>query len=288
MVYLHFPSQYTEEEDMLQKKYQKLKRKKKALQQTKTPKQEPPPVQTTLRKGHDQVSESKPDAKEVAKKLLKSGAISAIKVENKERHGFKRSKASERKRSLNDRPGGIGYQPYAANHPTEDESDVTGTSSSSPSSSRPAMKSLYESFVSGGNLDEDDPKHLETPRDSTPEKPRQKNTLYVHGAGVSEDLLRGSFAPYGSLLNISMELDKNCGFVTFEKIECAEKAVVEMNGATVSGIKLRVSFARRQPLIPQSADGSPATWTSMASNYSQKGGSADNRKAVLYNDLDLF
>lgn len=55
-------------------------------------------------------------------------AISAIKVENKERHGFKRSKASERKRSLNDRPGGIGYQPYAANHPTEDESDVTVSS----------------------------------------------------------------------------------------------------------------------------------------------------------------
>ncbi|KAH6922028.1 hypothetical protein HPB50_007735 [Hyalomma asiaticum] len=134
-------------------------------------------------------------------------AISAIKVENKERHGFKRSKASERKRSLNDRPGGIGYQPYAANHPTEDD-EATGTSSSS-SSSRPAMKSLYDSFVSGGNLDEDDPKHLESPRDSAPEKPRQKNTLYVHGAGVSEDLLRGAFSPFGALLNISMELDKN-------------------------------------------------------------------------------
>ncbi|CAN7949596.1 unnamed protein product, partial [Ixodes pacificus] len=120
MVYLHFPSQYTEEEEMLQKKYQKLKRKKKAMQQIRTPKQEPPQVQATLRK----VSESKPDAKEVAKKLLKSGAISAIKVETKERHSFKRSKASERKRSLNDRPGGIGYQPYAANHPTEEESEA--------------------------------------------------------------------------------------------------------------------------------------------------------------------
>ncbi|KAK8788534.1 hypothetical protein V5799_021689 [Amblyomma americanum] len=285
MVYLHFPSQYTEEEEMLQKKYQKLRRKKKALQQNKTPKPEPAPVQTTLRKGQDQVSESKPDAKEVAKKLLKSGAISAIKVENKERHGFKRSKASERKRSLNDRPGGIGYQPYAANHPTDEDSEATG---STASASRPAVKSLYESFVSGGNLDEDDPKHLDASRDSGPEKPRQKNTLYVHGAGVSEDLLRGAFEPFGALLNISMELDKNCGFVTFEKIESAEKAVGEMNGATMSGIKLRVSFARRQPLIPQQADGSPATWTSMAANYSQKGGNADNRKAVLYNDLDLF
>ncbi|XP_077554151.1 negative elongation factor E [Haemaphysalis longicornis] len=285
MVYLHFPSQFTEEEDMLQKKYQKLKRKKKALQQNKTPKPEPPPVQTTLRRGHDQVSESKPDAKEVAKKLLKSGAISAIKVENKERHGFKRSKASERKRSLNDRPGGIGYQPYAANHPMEEDSDNPGPTTPT---SRPAVKSLYESFVSAGNLDEDDPKHFESPRDPATEKPRQKNTLYVHGAGVSEDLLRAAFAPFGALLNISMELDKNCGFVTFEKIECAEKAVIEMNGTTMSGIKLRVSFARRQPLIPQQADGSPATWTSMAANYSQKGASVETRKPVLYNDLDLF
>ncbi|KAG0421327.1 hypothetical protein HPB47_002770 [Ixodes persulcatus] len=148
------------------------------MQQIRTPKQEPPQVQATLRK----VSESKPDAKEVAKKLLKSGAISAIKVETKERHSFKRSKASERKRSLNDRPGGIGYQPYAANHPTEEESEAA------PSSTRPAVKSLYDSFVSGGNLDEDDPKHFDRDPEKEgppPERPRQGNTLYVHGVGLA-------------------------------------------------------------------------------------------------------
>lgn len=265
---------------MLQKKYQKLKRKKKAMQQIRTPKQEPPQVQATLRK----VSESKPDAKEVAKKLLKSGAISAIKVETKERHSFKRSKASERKRSLNDRPGGIGYQPYAANHPTEEESEAA------PSSTRPAVKSLYDSFVSGGNLDEDDPKHFDRDPEKEgppPERPRQGNTLYVHGVGLAEDLLRSAFSPFGPILSISMEVDKNCGFVTFEKIESAEKAIGEMNGSMVSGIKLRVSYARRQPLIPQQPDGSPATWTTLAANYTQKGGSSDKRSLVTY-DLELF
>lgn len=265
---------------MLQKKYQKLKRKKKAVQQIKTPKQEPPQVQTTLKK----VSETKPDAKEVAKKLLKSGAISAIKVENKERQGFKRSKAAERKRSLNERPGGIGYQPYTSTHPTDEESDQT-----TPSGARPAVKSLYESFVSGGNLDEDDPKHFERSADRTRdghvERPRQGNTIYVHGANVTDEVLRAGFSSFGSIVNITMEMDKNCGFVTYEKTESADKAISEMNGATVSGVKLRVSLARRQPLIPQQADGSPAMWTAL--DYTQKGSNTDKRELVVY-DEDFF
>ncbi|KAK8765447.1 hypothetical protein V5799_031945 [Amblyomma americanum] len=287
MVYLNFPSEFTEEEKMLQKKYQQLRLVKQALQQNKTPKPEPAPVQSTLRKGQEQVSEPKPDPKEVAKKLLKSGAISAIKVENKEQRSFKRPTGYERKRSLNDRPGGSGCQPSAAKHPKDDSEATVSTASTS----RPAVKSLYDSFVSGGNLDEDNPKHLEASRDSGPEKPMQKNTLYVHGAGVSEALLRGAFEPFGALLDISMKLDKNFGFVTFEKSESAKKAVGEMNGATVSGIKLRVSFARRQPLIHHQAGGSPSIWTSMAANYTQKssgGNRPDNRKDVSYKDLDMF
>ncbi|XP_064457999.1 negative elongation factor E-like [Ornithodoros turicata] len=278
MVYLHFPSQYTEEEEMLQKKYQKLKRKKKAIQQIKTPKQEPPPVQTTIKKA----TESKPDAKEVAKKLLKSGAISAIKVENKERQGFKRSKAAERKRSLNERPGGIGYQPYASSHPMEEESDQTA-----PSAARPAVKSLYDSFVSGGNLDEDDPKHFERTTEKTKESHTEKrhgNTIYVRCDNVTDEVLRSCFSSFGSIVNISVEMDKNCGFVTYEKTESADKAIGEMNGATFNGVKLRVSLARRQPLVPQQVDGTPTLWTQ---DNTPKGSSTDKRELVVYEE-DLF
>ena len=69
---LHFPSKLTEEEEQLQSKYAKLRRKKKQLQDVTKPKQEP--EHSKIKKP----SEAK-DAKEVAKKLLKTGAIKAIK-----------------------------------------------------------------------------------------------------------------------------------------------------------------------------------------------------------------
>ena len=69
---MHFPSKLTEEEEQLQSKYAKLRRKKKQLQDVTKPKQEP--EHSKIKK----TSEAK-DAKEVAKKLLKTGAIKAIK-----------------------------------------------------------------------------------------------------------------------------------------------------------------------------------------------------------------
>ena len=69
---LHFPTKLTEEEEALQQKFAKLRRKKKQLQEVNKPKQEP--EQNKLKRP----AEAK-DAKEVAKKLLKTGAIKAIK-----------------------------------------------------------------------------------------------------------------------------------------------------------------------------------------------------------------
>lgn len=86
------------------------------LQQLKAPKQEQQTVQPIKPK-----TESGTDAKEVAKKLLKSGKIQAIKPpENKDRQdGFKRSKAHERKRCTGtDKPGG--YLPFQNSHSNDD------------------------------------------------------------------------------------------------------------------------------------------------------------------------
>lgn len=58
---------------MLQAKYQKLKKKKKALQALKAPKQEP--EKPVLPKRPTEAR----DAREIARKLIKSGAIQAIK-----------------------------------------------------------------------------------------------------------------------------------------------------------------------------------------------------------------
>lgn len=88
MVYLHFPSNMTEEELMLQAKYAKLRKKKKAVLALKAPRVEPEkPV--VARKG------SARDAREIARKLLKSGAISAIKAPcpSPQHSSFKRPRA---------------------------------------------------------------------------------------------------------------------------------------------------------------------------------------------------
>lgn len=296
MVYLHFPSQFTEEEEMLQKKYQKLKRKKKALQMLKAPKQETPPPQPVKR-----ALEAKPDAKELAKKLLKSGMISAFKVENKERQGFKRPKALERKRFGCEKISGsvTGYQPFTASHALEEEEQSKSGSesptggSSSGVNNRPPVKKLYKHFVSARETEIEGKEERarehergERDHDGKPERPRQGHTIYVRGYGVTQEILQKAFEPMGNIKDISMEMDKNCGFVTFEKTEFAEKAIKEMNGTTVSGVQLSVSLARNQPLIPPaSGDTSCASWVSLAGGFPQKVRHEDKRDVVSYDDV---
>lgn len=294
MVYLHFPSQLTEEEEALKKKYEKLRRRKKALQTQSAPKQEPPPPKPLVRP-----LEAKPDAKEVAKKLLKSGAISAIKVENKERQGFKRPKALERKRNACERPSTsvTGYQPFSASHSLDEEPASIGSPSDSVSSvnssPRPPVKKLYESFVSSRKLEDEikedrarDNQRRERDRDGRPERPRQGNTVYVRGYGVTQELLQKTFEPVGNIINISMEMDKNCGFVTFEKIDQAEKAIKDVNGTVSNGVRLNVSLARRQPLIPPlGEDSSSLSWASLAVNFPKKGNHEDTRSLIVYEDI---
>jgi len=64
------------------------------------------------------------DAREVARKLLKSGAITAITKTPKrpEQAGFKRPRGLERKLSGTERTVS-GYQPFSATHPEDMETD---------------------------------------------------------------------------------------------------------------------------------------------------------------------
>ena len=49
---------------------------------------------------------------------------------------------------------------------------------------------------------------------------------------------------------------QNCGFVTFDKAGATEQAINEHNGNVVEGIHLKVSLARRQPVIDPINDAS--------------------------------
>uniref|UniRef100_A0A669QFY6 Negative elongation factor E n=1 Tax=Phasianus colchicus TaxID=9054 RepID=A0A669QFY6_PHACC len=123
--------------------------------------------------------------------------------------------------------------------------------------------------------------------DSFPERPspRKGNTLYVHGAELSPELLRSAFAPFGAIIDLSLDSPRNCAFVTYEKMESADQAMAELNGAVVQDVQLRVSIARKQPLLDAATGKS--LWGSLAVKNSAKGSHRDKRAQVVYNE-DLF
>ncbi|KAK2587742.1 hypothetical protein KPH14_003850 [Odynerus spinipes] len=271
MVYLHFPSNLTEEELMLQAKYNKLKRKKKALQDLKAPKQEAERVPQAPKRP----TEAR-DAREVAKKLIKSGVITAPKTPKRPEQSFKRPRGLERK--LNSTEKTISsYQPFSAAQLEEEENEAV----------RPRVKDLYDSFVSAQNTEDRPVVDKQTPSKQEV-KPRAGNTIFVCGYKISEDFLKKHFQTFGNVINISMEAEKNRGFVTFDKPEAAERAISEMDGSMVSSIQLKVSLARRQPIIEPINDASSSSmWTPIAANYSQKSVHKDRRDLKVYEE-DLF
>ena len=57
----------------------------------------------------------------------------------------------------------------------------------------------------------------------------------------------------------------------------------------VQGIELKVSLARRQPVIePINDASSSATWSTIAASHSQKGSHKDKRDLVAYDQDDMF
>ncbi|OWF37470.1 negative elongation factor E-like [Mizuhopecten yessoensis] len=271
MGYINFPARLTDEEEKLRQKYALLRKKKKILQALKTakPEREVPAQQPAKRPA----PESAEDAKEQAKKLLKSGAIK-IASDSQDKHSFKRTKFMEKKlKDPEKTPSAVGFQPFQATHPEEEEREIRP---------RQKVRALYDNFVSGGFGEKKE-------RDiRVKEPPPRGNTIYVHGHGVSEEILRKAFSNLGNVVNVNMEKDKNVGFVTFEKMESADSAISEVNNAMIDGVQLRVSMARRQPSFEQATDPSTTSWSSIAASSSQKGSHKDKRAMVTYDEQDIF
>src|SRR5579871_3359427 len=82
----------------------------------------------------------------------------------------------------------------------------------------------------------------------------EQNKLYVGNLpySVSEDQLRGIFASYGEISQLSLIMDrdtgrpKGFGFITFATQQAAEKAL-EQNGKDMGGRPLRVNIATDKP-----------------------------------------
>ncbi|KAI8040196.1 negative elongation factor E [Drosophila gunungcola] len=276
MVYIHFPSNLTEEEQMLQAKYQKLKKKKKALQAHKAPKPEPE-SSLTLKRPTDAR-----DAREVARKLIKSGAIPAIQKQTKQdQTSFKRPKGQERAKRSTSETSVASYQPFSST-----QNDVAQeTIISEIIKEEPRRQNLYQHFATERDREERGMPEKVVIDTAQPEKPRAGNTIFVSGNKVTEDFLKKTFNDYGTIVNVSMEIEKSRGFVSFAKPESADRAIAEMHGKNVNGINLQVQLARRQPQIePINDASSSAVWSSIAASKSQKGSHKDHREMVQYDE----
>ena len=136
------------------------------------------------------------DAREVAKKLIKSGVITASKTPKRSEQAFKRPRGLERKLNSTEKTV-CSYQPFSASQPEEDETEAP----------KPRVKDLYDSFVSAqdteerGTVEKPAPVKLEA-------KPRGGNTIFVCGYKISEDFLKKHFQTFGNIVNISMETEK--------------------------------------------------------------------------------
>uniref|UniRef100_A0A8C4RDG0 Negative elongation factor E n=1 Tax=Eptatretus burgeri TaxID=7764 RepID=A0A8C4RDG0_EPTBU len=289
----------TEDEEALQKKFARLKKKKKAAMALKKQNAVNANAQTGIKRSlSDQPIVDSATATEQAKRLVKSGAISAIKVENKS-SGFKRSRMLEGKLKDPEKEKAPTFQPFQRGVSSEDDA-------SESASRKSQMKNLYDSFVSasGQSRDEgmgdklrdvDTESERKWERDHDPpfrsfsyserREPRRGNTIYVFGRGITTEILQSTFSTFGNILNITLERGKNTGFVTFDRTEAADQAIREMNWGTVEGIELKVSMARRQPRIDSVTTGSP--WSSLAASHNVKGCHRDRRAQVVY-DEDMF
>lgn len=90
-----------------------------------------------------------------------------------------------------------GYQPFSA---TQSEDDPEN-----PENKQPRIKNLYDTFATARDREE---RGLNEKHREKPEKPRQGNTIYVSGYKITEEFLKKHFSTIGTIVNISMEIEK--------------------------------------------------------------------------------
>lgn len=165
---------------------------KKALQDLKTPKVEPERAPQAPKRP----TEAR-DAREIAKKLIKSGVITAPKTPKRPEQSFKRPRGLERKLNSSDKAV-CSYQPFSASQPEDED----------PALARPRVKGLYDSFVSAQSPDEQGtatPGAKPFPRT---DKAKSGNTIFVSGYKITEEYLKKHFETFGQIVNVSMEVEK--------------------------------------------------------------------------------
>ncbi|KAK3199646.1 hypothetical protein Dsin_023061 [Dipteronia sinensis] len=71
-------------------------------------------------------------------------------------------------------------------------------------------------------------------------------TIFVGGLDptVSDDVLKQVFGQYGELVHVKIPVGKRCGFVQYANRNSAEQALSILNGTTLGGQSIRLSWGR--------------------------------------------
>ncbi|KAJ3693613.1 hypothetical protein LUZ60_009093 [Juncus effusus] len=104
-----------------------------------------------------------------------------------------------------------------------------------------------------------------SPASQTPTDP-SNTTLFVGGIdmNINEDHLRQVFSTYGELVSVKIPAGKKCAFVQFANKACAEEALLMLQGTTIGGQSVRLSWGR-SPTNKQQQDGNQ--WGGAGAGY---------------------
>ncbi|KAM6294664.1 cytotoxic granule associated RNA binding protein TIA1 isoform 2-T2 [Aegotheles albertisi] len=102
----------------------------------------------------------------------------------------------------------------------------------------PAPKSTYESNAK--QLSYDDVVNQSSPSNCT---------VYCGGvtSGLTEQLMRQTFSPFGQIMEIRVFPDKGYSFVRFNSHESAAHAIVSVNGTTIEGHVVKCYWGKETP-----------------------------------------
>lgn len=296
-----FPTELTEEELALMSKYQKLKKQKKALLKQKAPparnESEPLPTNTgSSGMGGGGISGGRPrspkigarDAKEIAKKLVKSGTVIIKRAPSPTNEGFKRPLGLERKLISTEKS--VGYQPFSATV-MEGYGDSAGkvfrknrygspiassTKFSAATGGFPAQQQQEQmnkqnannggsmtttnaaatsggpamaSAMAGVGIGNNNNNNNQKSDKRKLTSATEPQTLHVSGHNISEEFIKEVFGAYGKIVKLLVVHHRNYSFVTLDSQEATLRAMNELNDNTINDVRLKVSLARRRMMF---------------------------------------
>lgn len=171
------------------------------------------------------------DAKEVARKLIKSGNINLPKNDIQNEVKFKRPNFSqERKKAQNIEA--TSYHPYSSTSEEENpsKSPLPGhDNNKNEGNGNRSISFLYQQIVQDNKEPEGSKKQTtQQQQQQQKDKPKSGFTVYVSGKSITEDFLKKHFSEFGQIVNVSMEIEKGRGFITFSKTEATSQAITEV------------------------------------------------------------